>query len=135
MSIQDTPTRVRVPGTVARVCYKTDHELVSDGYDTWRRERRTPVAAVRAQLVSSKMRHRKGWHVPTLDLDVPHELVPSTTPGHSHLYIDVPMPWWKYKLLLRVLAWTGIIERNYAAVSIRRGLSDVRVPWLRKVSA
>lgn len=122
----------RVPGQIARVCMKTDHGLVSDGYDTWRREVRTPVAAVNAQLVTSQMRHRKGWHAPVLDIDVPHELVPSTTPGHAHLYIDVPMSWWRYKRLLKALAKAGVVEKGFVDASIRRGHTDVRVPWLKK---
>ena len=30
-------------------------------------------------------------HRPILDLDFPAALVPSTTPGHFHLYLDKPM--------------------------------------------
>lgn len=123
---------VRVPGTIARVCMKTNHELVGDGYSTWHEERRYVVPAVNAQVVTSQMRHREGYHAPVLDLDIPHELVPSSTPGHSHLYLDVELPWWKYKILLRVLSWCGILEKNYVRVSINRGHTDVRVPWLKK---
>ena len=123
---------VRVPGEIARVCMKVDHELVSDGYDTWRQEERTPVPAVRAQLVTSLMRHEKGRHAPVLDLDVPHELVPSSTPGHAHLYLDVPMSWWRYKRLLKALARAGVIEKGFVKASIARGHTDVRVPWLKK---
>lgn len=123
---------ITTPGTIARVFMKTNHKLVSDGYSTWNQEIRTVCPAVQAQLVTSMMRHRKGYHAPILDLDIPHELISSSTPGHSHLYLDVEVPWWKYKVLLRVLAWVGILEKNYVKVSILRGHTDVRVPWLKK---
>lgn len=83
-----------------------------------------------AELVSSEVGH--GIHMPVLDLDVPHHVVASTTPGHSHLYVDVPMTWQQYKRLLTTLASVGVIEPGYAAISLARGRTEVRVPWLRK---
>ena len=83
-----------------------------------------------ANLISSRLDN--GNHVPTLDLDVPHYFVPSSTPGHSHLYIDVPMSWRKYKRLLRALYRAGIIERGFYKFSVRRGASFVRKPGIKK---
>lgn len=84
-----------------------------------------------ADLVSSDV-DGGGYHLPVLDLDVPAQLVPSATPGHSHLYIDVRMPWDKYEALLLALAEAGIVERGFADASLRRGFSSVRVPWKPK---
>jgi hypothetical protein len=72
-------------------------------------------------------------HAPVLDLDIPHELVPSATPGHSHLYLDVAMTWEQYKKLLRVLADVGIIEHGYYRASVAKGFSAARLPWFPKV--
>lgn len=83
-----------------------------------------------AELVSSEVGN--DLHMPVLDLDVPHTLVPSSTPGHSHLYIDVPMSWQQYRRLLLALANAGVIEDGYASISIARRRTEVRVPWLRK---
>ena len=71
-------------------------------------------------------------HRPVLDLDIGATLVPSTTPGHSHLYLDTPMSWERYEALLVALAAAGIIEPRYATMSIQRHASYVRLPWIRK---
>ena len=71
-------------------------------------------------------------HAVALDLDVPAYLVPSSTPGHSHLYVDVKVPHHRYMALLSALADAGVIEKGYAEVSIRRGHSDLRLPWVEK---
>lgn len=52
-----------------------------------------------ANVVSSERVDSK-YHAVLLDLDVPAYLVPSTTPGHSHLYIDVAVPKSDYFSLL-----------------------------------
>lgn len=73
-------------------------------------------------------------HVLAIDLDIPAYLVPSSTSGHSHLYVEVPggIPHHRYMALLSALADAGIIEKGYAEVSIARGHSDLRLPWVRK---
>jgi O-acetyl-ADP-ribose deacetylase (regulator of RNase III) len=71
-------------------------------------------------------------HTIMLDLDVPATLVPSTTEGHSHLYIDVPLTWSRYTELLRTLGKLGIIEGGYMGASISRGYTSLRLPWVKK---
>lgn len=73
-----------------------------------------------------------GMHRPLLDIDFPAQLIPSSTPGHFHLYMDKPMSWQTYSKLLAALAEAGIIEQGYANVSDARGYTSVRVPWARK---
>lgn len=73
-------------------------------------------------------------HKIMLDLDVPAKLVPSTTEGHTHLYIDIEVPDADYLSLLDVLAHVGIIERGYAQASQRRGHTSLRLPWVTKPS-
>lgn len=71
--------------------------------------------------------HRQ--HRPVLDIDFEARLIPSSTPGHYHLYLDgilIPDPLYKY--LLKVLAQCGIIQENYAKYSIERGYTAVRKP-------
>lgn len=77
----------------------------------------------------------KRFHKVAIDLDIPAYLIPSSTPGHSHLYIDVDIPHHRYMALLSALADAGIIERGYADVSIKRGRSDLRLPWVEKGDA
>ena len=72
------------------------------------------------------------WHTPVLDIDVPAALVPSSTPGKHHLYLDVPMTWETYVKLLDVMAEAGILEPGYVGASKARGFTAVRLPWIRK---
>lgn len=71
-------------------------------------------------------------HKPILDIDFPVHVVPSSTPGHSHVYIDKAMPWDKLKALLDALADAGVVERGYADASIDQGFTTVRAPWVKK---
>jgi hypothetical protein len=83
-----------------------------------------------ANLVSSEC--DDGLHMPVVDLDVPHELVESTTPGHGHLYLDVPMRFWRYAILLWGLYQAGVIERGFFWWALRRRATFVRPPHVRK---
>ena len=71
-------------------------------------------------------------HKPVLDLDIPAVLLPSSTEGHFHLYIDKEMSWKSYKKLLTVLAEVGIIEEGYLRASVARKYTAVRLPWIKK---
>ncbi len=71
-------------------------------------------------------------HRPILDIDFAAELIPSSTEGHFHLYLDKPMTWKQYRKLLGVLAEVGVIEHGYAQASIERGYSSTRLPWIKK---
>lgn len=71
-------------------------------------------------------------HAPVLDLDLNAALIPSSTPGHFHLYLDKAVPEDKYFALLDSLADAGIIEEGYAKVSKDRGYTAVRLPWVQK---
>lgn len=73
-----------------------------------------------------------GQHTVAIDLDVPARLIPSSTPGHSHLYVDVPMTWDKYSALLAALADAGVIEPGYEASAKRRKWTSLRLPWIKK---
>jgi hypothetical protein len=68
-------------------------------------------------------------HRPVLDIDFPARLVPSSTEGHFHLYLDgVLIPHDKYMYLLAALASCGIISEGYLKHSTERGGTAVRMP-------
>jgi len=71
-------------------------------------------------------------HAVLIDLDVPAWLIPSSTAGHSHLYIDVKAGRSAYFRLLDALAECHVIEKGYAEASKRRGASFLRLPWIKK---
>jgi hypothetical protein len=73
-----------------------------------------------------------GEHTIMLDIDVPARLVPSTTPGNSHLYIDVPVKWDDYLDIMYALKQAGILQRGYYRASRKRGCTVLRLPWVKK---
>lgn len=96
---------------------------------------REPQVAVldRANVVSSRIKD-SNRHMVVLDIDHPTYLVRSSTPGHYHLYIDVPggIDGPTYEDLLRVLERAGVVEPGYVSSAIERGWSAVRLPWIKK---
>lgn len=62
----------------------------------------------------------------------PAFVVPSTTPGHGHLYVDKAMTWDTYQDLLGALVDAGVLEPGYVGASEARGWTCVRLPWVRK---
>lgn len=123
--------------TVNRRLYTIDPEelkgrdLGADDYqpeDTTRREVTDPDDAllVGSRLVNSDL------HAPAIDLDVPARLIPSSTPGHFHLYIDVPMSWEQYDTVLSALAFAGVVEDGYVNASRSREQSFLRRPGVTK---
>ena len=83
-----------------------------------------------AILLSSEV--REGKHKPVIDIDVPIRVVPSSTPGHSHLYVDVEMTWEEYAALLKALEVAGLVETGYVLASLDREATHVRLPWVKK---
>lgn len=88
-----------------------------------------------AEIILSHEIDSDPWeHRPVLDIDFPVHVVPSSTPGHFHLYLNKKMTWGKYKNLLRALMEAGILESGYVIVSMERGYTSVRLPWVKKES-
>jgi len=85
-------------------------------------------------LVSSFIKGSKK-HAPVLDIDVPVRLVPSTTPGHSHLYVDVPMSRFRMLVLVWAMYFAGILEMGNWWWTLRRGGTFVRIPEVQKTEA
>jgi hypothetical protein len=100
-----------------------------------------------ANLVTSEMIGHRGPETPlswlegpdgptmhrlVIDIDHRVKVVESTTPGHFHLYIDVPMGWDRALGVLTAMADAGVVEPGYVAASEARGYTAVRLPWVRK---
>jgi hypothetical protein len=83
-----------------------------------------------AHIILSK--NDDAFHRPVLDIDFPAALIPSSTPGHFHLYLDKTLTERAYMRLLDALAEAGIIEQGYASVSEARGYTSARLPWVKK---
>jgi O-acetyl-ADP-ribose deacetylase (regulator of RNase III) len=89
---------------------------------------------ITSRIIPGRSITGRAKHTIMLDLDVPAAMVPSSTEGHHHLYIDVPTRWDDYEKLLNLLAGIGIIEKGYARTAIQRGYTALRLPWVRKDS-
>lgn len=83
--------------------------------------------AVGSEVPGSKL------HRPVIDIDIPVRLIPSSTPGHGHLYLDVELTWDDYLMLLEAMAAVGIVESGFLNIAKERGGTYVRLPWVRKV--
>jgi hypothetical protein len=96
--------------------------------------RRAPTRDLdEAQAASSQINGDEG-HYLLLDLDLPAWLVPSSTPGHSHLYVetDKPIQWQHLKKALIALALCGVLEDGYVMASLDRESTTLRLPWVHK---
>lgn len=85
-----------------------------------------------ANLISSELAMDHDLHTVVLDIDFPVHIVPSSTPGHFHLFITKAIRWEQYQKLLDVMAEIGLLEPGYVEASKRRGGTHVRLPWVRK---
>ncbi len=86
-------------------------------------------------LVTSLIGPSGKYHLPVLDIDFPARLIPSSTPGHFHLYLDGmdPLSWEEYDDLLRALCAAGVIGSGYLFHSQERKMTCVRRPGVKKI--
>lgn len=118
-----------MPGQVLMKVTALDAEYVEGDHE------RVITDLLDANVITSKIDGDPWWsnlHKPVLDIDHAVKVVPSSTPGHCHLYIDKSMTWGQYTRLLDVLADVGLVEPGYVAASIARGHTAVRLPWIKK---
>lgn len=69
-----------------------------------------------------------------IDLSVPYHLVPSSTPGHSHLYLDVDVAWGTYRELLLTLSKMCVVQAGWVNTAVKHERSVTRLPWIVKDS-
>jgi len=77
----------------------------------------------------------KRLHRVVIDVDMSVRAWESSTPGHSHVFIDKVMSEEVYFRLLDALAEAGIVEPGYVRASKERRYTSVRLPWIKKESA
>lgn len=98
--------------------------------DDYSGDEATTVSEQEANVVTSYLGGE--LHAPVLDIDFGARLIPSSTPGHFHLYFEKAMTWDNYCGLLKALGDVGILEAGYVKASLRRGYSSVRKPGVYK---
>lgn len=86
-----------------------------------------------ANLITSEVEDFFGkYHRPILDIDFEAALVPSSTPGHYHLYLDRLVPDKAYLAFLKAAAEAGIIQHGFYDGAVKRGATSARLPWIKK---
>lgn len=81
-------------------------------------------------LVSSLLPN--GNHAPAIDIDLPMHAIPSSTPGHFHLYFEKEMSWEDYEKLLRVMAEVGLVEKGFYDQAKKFKQTYLRLPYVKK---
>jgi hypothetical protein len=114
-----------LPGQVYQVVQTfTEYDAETERYAT--------TDLTEAQVITSLIAGETEKHKLVLDIDLPAQLIPSTTEGHFHLYVDTVIEERKWEALLIALAEAGVIEPGYMRASIARGFTAVRLPWIKK---
>lgn len=97
---------------------------------------RAPKNEAEANVLGSQLEQNDPrepvMHAPTIDIDHECRVVPSSTPGHYHLYIDKRMTWRSYKRLLKAMVRAGIVEKGYYNAAIKSKQTMVRKPGVTK---
>jgi hypothetical protein len=123
---------LRSPGTLRHVFLRSDKALAVDELYSLPPDQTFNVTTPEdANLISSRI-DGTSMHAPVLDIDFPCTVVPSSTPGHYHLYLDKPMSWSTYRALLRAMSHAGVLQAGFVECSIELGESAVRPPWVKK---
>jgi hypothetical protein len=103
-----------------------DERIVRENLPLWE------ANAISSEIVTGPNKHATGRHKIAIDLDVPHAYVPSSTPGHGHLIVDVDLSWPRYLELLEHLSQAGVLEIGYVKAAAARGATWLRTPWTPK---
>lgn len=89
----------------------------------------------RANLISSKAYEVDGisYHTPIFDLDIDARLVPSSTPGHWHLYLNRVITDTEYGNILKAFNEAGIVQNGIIKEQWEKyGQTTVRLPGIQK---
>lgn len=116
--------------------FMVGHELVNvEGIDepgyVQDREHKPVDSLDDANVISSKVKGTTR-HKVIIDLDFPAALIPSTTEGHFHLYLDKELTSPEMEKLLVALHEAGIIAEGNMNQWHRFRAVFLRLPWVKK---
>lgn len=106
--------------------------IANGGEDSYNSVHEPSYDIATADAVTSVDRVFTNFHKPVLDIDFPAALIPSSTPGHFHLYLDRDLTWDQYCKLLYALEDANIIQPEFRRLAFERGYTTVRLPWISK---
>lgn len=114
-----------VVSMIGRLRYKVPH-IDSHTYDSAERVE----SGEGANLIASEC--DDGMHAPIFDLDYGAYLIPSSTPGNSHLYIEKKITWAQYENILKAFEAAGLIQEGWVRTARRDKRAYLRLPHIRK---
>lgn len=86
-----------------------------------------------ANLIDSRIPGKPGFHLPIFDFDgMDCTLVPSSTPGNAHLYINKEVEFEKFLKVLEAMAEAGLIQWGFYRLTKLRGAAYARKPGVKK---
>lgn len=108
-----------------------------DGYEEEKYRAYVPADVQTANLIGSgtgihEIGSGEEYHLPVFDFDFECALVPSSTKGHYHLYLEKPVPWRHYRRLLKSMEKAGLLQKGWVKASLKRKFTSVRPPWVKK---
>lgn len=84
-----------------------------------------------ANLVGSLDLDNANYHFPVIDLDFDALLLPSSTEGHHHLYLQKQVTHDKYLAMLEAMVDAGLVEKGYLTSARKKGQTYAIKPGLR----
>lgn len=108
-----------------KIAIKNDSEAKE-----WEDPEYFPAGHDDATLVTSELPN--GNHMPVIDLDLTTMLIPSTRPGHYHLYVNREMSWGQFLNMLQAMTDAGVVQDGFNRHTRRRGHATVRYPGVTK---
>jgi hypothetical protein len=75
---------------------------------------------------------QQGTHAPVFDLDFPAYLLPSSSPGKFHLYLEKEISWESYLDILESMVNAGLLEPGWVDSGITNGAMLLRPPGVFK---
>lgn len=114
-----------IVGLIGRRRFKVPH-IDSHSYDGAIRAE----AADGANLISSEC--DDGMHAPMFDLDFGAYLIPSSTQGNNHLYIEKKITWAQYENILKAFEAAGLVQEGWVRSARRDKRAYLRLPNIRK---
>jgi hypothetical protein len=83
-----------------------------------------------ANLIGSAT--HQGTHAPVFDFDFPAYLLPSSSPGKFHLYLEKEISWESYMDVLEAMVNAGLLEPGWVDSGINHGTLLLRPPGVVK---
>jgi hypothetical protein len=115
--------------------YKAALKPGTQSFDPDYDDHRTEAGPEQANLISSHAFTSVDgvtYHYPMIDLDLNAALIPSSTEGHFHLYLNRTISHDKYRKMLEAMVEAGIVQKGILGQFDKYGSTTLRLPHIKK---